>query len=131
MKQWVAIRVAAILCFMPFMSVHAGDYVAVDTAPTSGSTFYGQDAQYTNNAPNYTLSGDGLTICDNNTALTPTQGADWTGDDFVGLRRLRRGTELLGFRFSWRTRTRADHPQRPLAGWCVLAQTSEQLPQIT
>jgi hypothetical protein len=53
------------------------------TCPQAGEPFYGQDAQYDGNQPNYTLSGDGLTVYDNVTGLTWTQGADWTGDGVV------------------------------------------------
>ena len=76
----------------------SGNYVVVDTgqstfydnsnvisAPASGAAFYGQDAQYDGNQPSYTTSGDGLTVYDNNTELTWTQGADWTGDGVVNV----------------------------------------------
>jgi hypothetical protein len=53
------------------------------TAPQPGEAFYGQDAQYDGNQPSYTLSADGLTVYDNVTGLTWTQGADWTGDGVV------------------------------------------------
>jgi len=38
--------------------------------PVSGQAFYGQDAQYTHTAPNYTKSTNGLTIKDEVTGLT-------------------------------------------------------------
>jgi len=41
-------------------------------APEKGEAFYGQDAQYTGNVPNYTDNGDG-TITDNVTGLIWTQ----------------------------------------------------------
>ena len=53
------------------------------TAPAEGDAFYGQDAQFIGNAPSYTVSGDGLTVYDNVTELTWTQGADWSGDGSV------------------------------------------------
>ena len=53
------------------------------TCPQPGEPFYGQDAQCDGNQPNYTLSADGLTVYDNVTGLTWTQGADWTGDGVV------------------------------------------------
>ena len=53
------------------------------TCPQPGEAFYGQDAQYDGNQPSYTLSDDGLTVYDNVTGLTWTQGADWTGDGVV------------------------------------------------
>ncbi len=56
---------------------------SVITAPQPGEAFYGQDAQYDGNQPSYTLSADGLTVYDNVTGLTWTQGADWTGDGVV------------------------------------------------
>ena len=53
------------------------------TCPQAGEPFYGQDAQYDGNQPSYTLSAEGLTVYDNVTGLTWTQGADWTGDGVV------------------------------------------------
>lgn len=53
--------------------------------PQPGEAFYGQDAQYDGNQPSYTLGADGLTIYDNVTGLTWTQGADWTGDGVVDI----------------------------------------------
>ena len=71
----------------------AGDYAVVDTgqalfyddtgeiiAPVQGEAFYGQDAQFAGNQPSYTTSADGLTVLDNVTGLTWTQGADWNDD---------------------------------------------------
>jgi hypothetical protein len=71
-------------------------YVVVDTGqdkcydnsqeracPQPGEAFYGQDAQYDGNQPNYSLGADGLTVYDSVTGLTWTQGADWTGDGVV------------------------------------------------
>lgn len=62
-------------------SASANDYTIVDTgvstfydnadtigAPVSGADFYGQDATYSGNAPDYTDNGDG-TVTDNNTGL--------------------------------------------------------------
>jgi predicted outer membrane repeat protein len=49
-------------------------------APAAGSAFYGQDAQFTGNAPSYTLSVDGLTVYDNVTDLTWTQSPDFDND---------------------------------------------------
>jgi len=53
------------------------------TAPAQGEAFYGQDAQFDGDQPSYTTSGDGLTVLDNVTGLTWTQGADWSGDGIV------------------------------------------------
>jgi hypothetical protein len=47
--------------------------------PAEGGAFYGQDAQYTSNAPSYTDSADG-TITDNVTGLMWQQSADTDGD---------------------------------------------------
>ena len=70
-----------------------GGYVVVDTGqdacydntqeitcPQSGEAFYGQDAQYTSNAPSYTLSDDGLTVYDNVTGLTWVKRPDVNDD---------------------------------------------------
>ncbi len=74
-------------------AIAAADYVVVDsgqdkcynntaeiTCPTPGQAFYGQDAQYGGNQPSYTLSGDGLTVFDNNTGLTWQRSPDTNGD---------------------------------------------------
>ena len=54
-------------------------------APQEGEAFYGQDAQVVGNQPSYATSADGLTVYDNVTGLTWTQGADWTGDGVVNV----------------------------------------------
>ena len=69
-------------------------YTVVDTAqtkcynatgetacPSSGSSFYGQDAQTTGTAPSYTISADGLTVADNNTNLTWVRKPDTNNDN--------------------------------------------------
>lgn len=53
---------------------------AVITAPLPGQPFYGQDAQCNGPQPSYTLSGDGLTVHDNNTGLTWQRSPDTTGE---------------------------------------------------
>ncbi len=49
------------------------------TCPAEGAAFYGQDAQYTGNAPSYTNNGDG-TISDNVTGLMWQRSANTDGD---------------------------------------------------
>ncbi len=49
------------------------------TCPAKGEAFYGQDAQYTRNAPSYTNNGDG-TVTDNVTGLIWQKTADTDGD---------------------------------------------------
>ncbi|MBA4313518.1 MAG: hypothetical protein C0417_12915 [Chlorobiaceae bacterium] len=49
------------------------------TAPSSGQSFYGQDAHYTGNTPSYTDNGDS-TITDNVTGLMWTKSYDLNGD---------------------------------------------------
>ena len=55
------------------------DDSGVITCPAEGAAFYGQDAQYTGNTPNYTNNGDG-TVTDNVTGLIWQQSADTDGD---------------------------------------------------
>jgi hypothetical protein len=50
------------------------------SCPSSGSFFYGQDAQHVGNRPDYTISSDGLTVYDNVTGLTWTRSPDLDGD---------------------------------------------------
>jgi len=47
---------------------------AMETAPAASDAFYGQDAQYRGNQPDYTVSGDGKTVYDVNTGLTWMKG---------------------------------------------------------
>lgn len=49
------------------------------SAPSAGEAFYGQDAQYTGNAPGFTDNGDG-TVTDNITSLMWQQSPDTDGD---------------------------------------------------
>ncbi|MBC8265900.1 MAG: DUF1566 domain-containing protein [Flavobacteriales bacterium] len=55
----------------PIVDTDVSDYFdnsSVIPSPTTGQTFFGQDAHYTGNQPNYTNNGDG-TITDNVTGL--------------------------------------------------------------
>lgn len=52
------------------------------TAPSEGQSFYGQDAQYTRNAPSYKDNGDG-TISDLVTGLMWQQSPDRNGDGII------------------------------------------------
>jgi hypothetical protein len=87
------LAIAVAVLSTPPWAAAATDYVVVDTGqdtcyddgaaitcPASGQAFYGQDAQYDGNQPSYTLSGDGLTVYDNNTGLTWTQSPDLNDD---------------------------------------------------
>ncbi len=78
MKKQNLIIVTLLYSFLSFSQVN---YPIVDTdvsdyfdnssiiaSPTSGQSFYGQDAQYSGNQPSYTNNGDG-TITDNVTGL--------------------------------------------------------------
>jgi hypothetical protein len=51
--------------------------------PCSKTSFSGQDAQYTSNAPSYTLSADGLTVNDNVTNLIWQRSPDTNGDGIL------------------------------------------------
>ena len=48
--------------------------------PEPGQPFYGQDAQFRRHAASYTLSANGLTVCDNVTGLTWQRSPDTDGD---------------------------------------------------
>jgi len=52
------------------------------SSPTSGQAFYGQDANYTGNTPNYVDNGDG-TVTDLVTGLMWQQSADLNGDGTI------------------------------------------------
>ncbi len=52
------------------------------SAPALGEDFYGQDAQYEGNLPNYTDNGDG-TITDNVTGLMWSKTSDLNGDGII------------------------------------------------
>ena len=61
------------------------DDISSVTCPAEGSAFYGQDGQYTINAPSFAISGDGLTIYDNVTGLTWTRSPDLDSDGDIDL----------------------------------------------
>ncbi|MCX7003204.1 MAG: DUF1566 domain-containing protein, partial [bacterium] len=78
------------------VTTNTGAYVVVDTGqvkcynntaeivpPGFGQAFYGQDAQCNNRPSSYTLSGDGVTVYDNNTGLTWQRSPDTTGDETI------------------------------------------------
>ncbi|MFA8342886.1 MAG: DUF1566 domain-containing protein [Rhodothermaceae bacterium] len=50
------------------------------SAPLKGEAFFGQDAGHTGYQPDYTLSGDGLTVYDNITGLTWIRSGDTDND---------------------------------------------------
>ena len=58
------------------------DYGSI-SCPGVNEIFYGQDAQYAGNQPNYTVSQNDLTVNDNVTGLTWTRKADWNEDGTV------------------------------------------------
>ena len=58
---------------------------ATIACPTEGEALFGQDAQFSGNAPSYTLSADGLTVTDNVTGLTWTQSSDLNGDGIINV----------------------------------------------
>lgn len=53
--------------------------------PQEGQAFYGQDAQYNGHQPDFTISGDGLTVNDNVTGLTWTKSPDLDGDGDIDI----------------------------------------------
>ncbi len=68
--------------------VDTGQFRCFDTVgeiacPEAGAAFYGQDAQHDGVQPSYALSGDGLTVYDNNTGLTWTRSPDLNGDGII------------------------------------------------
>jgi uncharacterized protein DUF1566/arylsulfotransferase ASST/beta-agarase/YXIM esterase-like protein len=91
-----------LLSALPYLIVDTGQTTFYNntteiTAPADGDAFYGQDAQFTGNAPSYTLSGDGLTVYDNVTALTWTQSADWDDDGDIDASDKFSFTEFLSY----------------------------------
>jgi len=56
----------------------------VITTPSSGESFFGQDAQFTGNTPSYTNNNDG-TITDNVTDLMWTKTPDLNGDGVIDI----------------------------------------------
>src|SRR4030067_3646607 len=74
-------------------TISATSYAVVDTGqnkcynnnfeisnPQPGQAFYGQDAQFSGNQPDYTLGADGLTVYDNVTELTWQRSPDTNND---------------------------------------------------
>lgn len=59
------------------------DETGAMTPPAPGSAYAGQDGQYTGLTPNYTVSGDGLTVLDTRTGLTWTRSPDLNDDGTI------------------------------------------------
>lgn len=91
--QFVILAISA-LCFLRTEFVMAETYPVVDTgqmtyygilddvisAPQASSdAFYGQDAQYSANPPNYSVIAGGEVVADHVTGLYWTQSIDWDG----------------------------------------------------
>ncbi len=99
MKKHIPIITFALFSFTSAINIDAqtvNSYPVVDTGQTQcfnnhqsiscpfmNESFYGQDSNYIGNQPNYTLSGDGLTVYDNVTGLTWQQNPDRNGDGTV------------------------------------------------
>jgi len=92
----ISILILAMALLIGASSASSGDYTIVDTgqdvyygdtveitSPLSGEAYYGQDAQYDGLQPSYSLSGDGLTVSDNNTGLTWQRSADTDEDEDI------------------------------------------------
>jgi len=104
-----ALIVMAALIYAP-LHLQAVDYTVVDTGqdacyggsveitcPEAGESYYGQDAQYDGNQPSYTLSGDGLTVHDNNTGLIWTRSLDTDDDGDIDVADKLTWTELQAY----------------------------------
>ncbi len=74
---------------LPYPLVDSGQTACYDdqaemaTPPAAGEEFYGQDAQFSDNQPSYTLSGDGLTVTDNVTGLVWQRSPESNGDGVI------------------------------------------------
>lgn len=93
-----ALKSIIVLALMLPVAVFAQSYPIVDTGqedcynttmtitpPTPGDPFYGQDAQFDGNTPDYTVNGDGLTVYDNVTGLTWLQSPDLDDDGDIDI----------------------------------------------
>lgn len=74
---------------LPYSVVDTGQANCYDdqgeiAPPRPGADFFGQDAQVERHPASYTLSGDGLTVADNQTGLTWVRCADTNGDGALG-----------------------------------------------
>ena len=83
-----AITVSSVVTAGAFPIVDTGqtkcyDAAAETTAPSVGSAFYGQDAQFAGTQPSYTKSTDGLTVNDRVTGLTWQQSPDTNRDGTI------------------------------------------------
>ena len=94
-----------------------GSYPVVDTGqvscynneeeidcPAEGEAFYGQDAQFSDNQPSYTISSDGLTVYDKVTGLTWQKTPDNIGLNWEEAYEYCESLELGGYN-DWRMPT--------------------------
>ncbi len=93
LRPFVSGALAGLLALAALATQGMGSFVVIDTGqdecyddddvitcPGAGEPFHGQDAQYDGTQPDYSLSGDGLTVDDDHTGLTWQRTPD-TDDD--------------------------------------------------
>ena len=94
-KYFVGLVVITMWTGLPSFCL-AQSYLVVDTGqnqcyginnavacPGAGEEYYGQDAQFNGNQPDFTLGADGLTVYDNVTGLTWTKSPDLNRDGVI------------------------------------------------
>ncbi|MCX6927474.1 MAG: DUF1566 domain-containing protein [Verrucomicrobia bacterium] len=85
LTQTIGVAAFTLQAALPYPVVDTGQTKCYDNrneiaSPMPGQPFFGQDAHFSNRAPSYTLSTDGLTVRDNITDLTWQCSPDTDGN---------------------------------------------------